>query len=848
MNFNDPNEFSSSPGSSTPGDETENQTLTIPDEDIDLSDSDDNDLVEGGGTLMEIDGDDLTTQSVASVRSGEGSSTSSSDRLEAALRQAAKQAGTQGIDFDEHGDLTMEMADDEVTASFKPWVKQGTYKPTGVGDLTSRQDQENLNPFSPAFKANLKVSSGNDDDEEQTMDFTRAAGAILPSLPVGQGSLKTGRQSLGPSARRRSSVNRRRSSDENSLLEDETMDLTTAFGGIQQQEHPQLVNEDKTGSVDDDEELTMEFTSVFGGVMDRKSLHTPVVTDDIKEDDLSNQQLHEEAYRQARGSSAMDEEDMEMTMAVGGILEAITERTEPDDEDQTAAMGRTTAVGTILPSGLSVDDKTLAKRLMVLETDIGQPASSSFRPEPLSEGAITTNSCPPESADTLPPETTDIGSPSVATLHSRRNARKSISARRSITSESGSRHSTPLKKPRTPSKRLTPEPPRPTTPGKTPPSKNVTLRTGSPKKLFKAEIKRSVGTPKLSAPPQTFGTNITASTSLPSLMLTPQLRRTSGLGIDREGLGSPRLAALLDRRGSIGEKAEIFTPQGPVLSSVRFEDPRAMEQELDRERVEDERRESGRGIMQMEADIQDDNEEKDATANLRGMIESLTPKKNKLKGRKSLHVGAARGLLGKRPAELDQDEDDEPTPKRLKGRERSPVKNIKLPAPPSKVETTGRVIKPPRFSLGETVGNAQVNTPSSIDFPIDNDKATTPKDQKRFKDAELLSSATKPPTSFGVKLDGAALEAVEPFEEEDPIHLQEFLNMTSIRFMELTTTKRRYTAAPNALSEDSIRIDVLNRNSEVQGKNDRELESCVVAGACTVPMLELYQHVSLFRA
>ena len=305
MNFNDPNEFSSSPCSSTVGDEGENQSLTMPDEDIDSCDSDDNDLVEGGGTIMEIDGDDLTTHSVASARSLEGSTTSSSDRLEAALQQAAKQAGTQGIDFDEHGDLTMEMADDEITASFKPWAKQGICKPTGVGDLTSRQDQENLNPFSPAFKANLRSSGGSDDDEEQTMDFTRAAGAILPSLPVDQVPFNPGRRSLGPSARRKSGVNRRRSSGESSLLEDETMDLTTAFGEIRQIEHQHQANEDKSDSVNDDEELTMEFTSVFGGVIDRKSLPTLSVSNVSKGDDLANQQLHEEEYGHARFSSAM---------------------------------------------------------------------------------------------------------------------------------------------------------------------------------------------------------------------------------------------------------------------------------------------------------------------------------------------------------------------------------------------------------------------------------------------------------------------------------------------------------------------------------------------------------------
>jgi kinetochore protein Spc7/SPC105 len=58
--------------------------------------------------------------------------------------------------------------------------------------------------------------------------------------------------------------------------------------------------------------------------------------------------------------------------------------------------------------------------------------------------------------------------------------------------------------------------------------------------------------------------------------------------------------------------------------------------------------------------------------------------------------------------------------------------------------------------------------------------------------------------------------------------------MTSIRFMELTTTKRRHTVAPGASRESSAADD----------KDDLSLERCVVAGACTVPMLELYQHVS----
>ena len=68
--------------------------------------------------------------------------------------------------------------------------------------------------------------------------------------------------------------------------------------------------------------------------------------------------------------------------------------------------------------------------------------------------------------------------------------------------------------------------------------------------------------------------------------------------------------------------------------------------------------------------------------------------------------------------------------------------------------------------------------------------------------------------------------------------------MTSIRFMELTTTKRRHTVVPNALLEQSGKTANPGDDDLNAAKPDNELESCVVAGACTVPMLELYQHVS----
>ena len=882
MNFNNPDEFSSSPYSGA-SDDTGTQTFVTADEDSDSTSSDDNDLVQDE-TVTGVDGDDNTVHSTG------GSSTESSGRLEAALRQAANQAGTQGIDYDEHGDITMEMADDEVTAAFKPWMKKGKYVPQVVGDPSALQDQENLNPFSPAFKAN--VHRRDPEEEDATMEMTQAVGRIVPATEEAQASPKRRkRKSITGNNRRRSSAGRRRSSGDGSALGDETMDLTTAIGGIEQKQisAPGVDNLNQSG--DEDEELTMEFTSVIGGVVQPNNKHSSSM-----DDDLVNRQLFQDANRRESMESSNNEEDMDITFAAGGILPSITERTEPiEDQTQDMDVDITTIVGAILPEQLSSGNKAEAKILMEQESDVGQLSGSPFfgtpRQKPIGVGLSDERALPalranlPESLSTgnktevksLIEQETDVGqlsgspvfgtprqkpigvglsderalpahartmasetgSPSLTSSQARSQSKRLV-GRQSVTLKS--HQPTPVKKPSTPLKQSTPQMTRPTTPGKTPPSKKVSMRTSSPKKLFKAEIKEAKNapdsTPRREGPNPLFRKDLATGATTPSIVLKPRRRRSSGLGVDREGLGSPRVSALLDRRGSIGDNAKAFVAQGHSHGGVRFEDPQIMEQELDQERAEDERRESGRGILEAEADTQD-LEEKDHTANLKEMIERLTPQKKKLNGRKSLHVGAAKGLLGKRPAELDDEEDEDGTPKRLKGREGSPVKKVKLPAPPPKTATTGRMTRSSRLSLIETAGNAQACTPSGTVSPLKTN--TTAKDQSRFKDVELRSPAKV--QSFEEKLEAGTRDTAEPTEQEDRIHLQDFLNMTSIRFMELNTTKRRHTVVPNALLEQSAGKASIG-GDDADEKAGNELESCVVAGACTVPMLELYQHVS----
>ncbi|KAL2126163.1 hypothetical protein VTI74DRAFT_1578 [Chaetomium olivicolor] len=333
-------------------------------------------------------------------------------------------------------------------------------------------------------------------------------------------------------------------------------------------------------------------------------------------------------------------------------------------------------------------------------------------------------------------------------------------------------------------------------------------------------------TPRSPPKSRLFHQDPSTGLSTPRVVLTPQGRRLSGVGADRPGLGSPRVAEIFKRRESIGEAATGFVPSQPsnLRRNVAFADPRELEAEVDRERQDELEKEDSRSVSEREVNSSQDDRE--MVPNIREMIQRLSPKKNPLRGRKSLHVGSALGLLGKRPAELDDDDDSElDGVKRLKGHQGSPVKNIRLQSPPSKAETTtGRKTRPsirPTESLD--VDNV---TPTVASTP---QRGTTPRSQGRFRTV----NDDQPTSTFNLEDTGSVDEAeVQHDDDGERIHLQDFLNMTSIRFMELTTTKRRHTVAASASRESSA----------ADSKDDLSLERCVVAGACTVPMLELYQH------
>jgi len=554
----------------------------------------------------------------------------------------------------------------------------------------------------------------------------------------------------------------------------------------------------------------MEFTSVFGGIQARQARQptrnvTSVLTSSAEEE-----------------ANDMDGDgDMEMTTALGGILRSASELQTIDEDDETNE-DVTMAFDGITQQSKGNDSRTLNDFAGVPD-EVTKPRlrSASARKTRLSMGATATGSPmvfdSPSSRSREVMKNRQTSTPSKAA-----RITSSISTPVSDKSKLGK---IPAKRTTTPQKQMTPQGVRPTTPGKTPLSTNLTMRIASPKRLFQDELVNS------SKP---SGHGFTESSGLASTAVQPSLTNKMVSGLNGPGirLGSPKLAALLDRRVSIGDRADVFVAQTYADRGVRFEDPRALYIQVSKEQEEDERRESGQFILEQEADAE--MEDRDSITTLKERIESMTPKKNKLKGRKSLAPGGAKGLLGKRPLELDE-EDEDGTPLALKHRSMTPVKKIKLTGPPSKQETTGRQPPSTRQTLGGISANDRLTTPS-LESPSNLQTATTPKSQGRFKDAEALPSARKPLPTLGKEVELDKAELNETPDAKENIQLQDFLNMTSIRFMELNTTKRRHTIAPG------IGSTALTEEGEVD--QDKLFEEAVVAGACTVPMLELFQHVS----
>lgn len=645
MNLHNLDDFSSSPDSDN-SDCTGRQNFMTPEKEGESSNSDD-DSVEDESTLTGINVDEVTAQSNGA------SSTGSSGKLDEALRQAAAHAGTQGIEYDENGDITMEMADDEVTMAFQPWMNRGNNILQVMPDPLTLQDKENVDPFSEAFKTNV-LENIPSDDAEKTMDFTHAVGAILPphQEELCASPISKPRKSVN-GGRWRSSGASRSSSDDGSVFSDETMDLTTAIGGIQKKEPAveQAGRVTNSRPADVYKELPNEPSSVMeAGEGPREDIQASPISHRGKSSSKGRRRSSLARRRSSGDGSVFGDVTMDFTMAVGGI-----QKNKPMFDPKTA-------IPTLDEESITRDEELTMEIASVVE------------------------------------------------------AAKGLIGKRSL--ELDDEDSTP---------------------------RRVKGREGSP-------IKKAQGSAPLS---RAIKQNSYDSAHVDEVDRTMEL--THAIGSILPSREEPHTSARYNRR-------------------------------------------------------------------------------------KSAILGAAKGLLGRRPVELDED-DEESTPRGLKGKERSPIKQIRLPAPPTKTETTGRGTRSGRLALIDSP-KKDASTPSK-GSPMKRSGKLTPINRPRFKGVESSPSPNKPLMSFNQRLVAGIEPFVTPPVEDDHIRLQDFLNLTSIRFMELTTTKRRLTVAPGGKLESDPKPPATGAGFSSSAEQASEFESSVVAGVCTIPMLELYQHVSL---
>lgn len=240
----------------------------------------------------ESEDDEDATANLGTTPDTEDSSQSSA-RLDAALRQAFEQAGTQKLDFDDDGEMTMEMADDEITASFKPWARKAAEAQEPARSSSPARSEADDDMSMDVTRAIGRIveqpdeqSSDMEDDTGMSMELTMPLGSIqamAAKAPANRRkSLKRRVSAVEPSqgspakkpASRRTSLRNRRKSEE-PPADDATMDLTMAIGGIKGNVPVENHGDDRRssmGSVAMDE--TMDFTMAVGSI---KTTPAPVV-------------------------------------------------------------------------------------------------------------------------------------------------------------------------------------------------------------------------------------------------------------------------------------------------------------------------------------------------------------------------------------------------------------------------------------------------------------------------------------------------------------------------------------------------------------------------------------------
>jgi len=805
MNFNNPDDLESSmiSGSSdVSGSEGEEE-----------GDSEDEDE-DATGTAMSLD---MGDNSLLSTTDSDAS-TSSSARLERNLREAANTAGTRGIEYDEAyeedlGDESMEIAGDEVTNAFRPWAQRHADE-EDEPILSAALDQENVNPFSPAFQASaanmLKPrystiqeegeEEDEEDDQDMSMDVTRAVGGILQartnnleSSPMdGDGTMdftqvvgkingNTQAQSPTRSAKKRrmstteagspgfsvvQQSKRRRSSMARSSMGDETMDLTMAIGGVQESGSPaktdrrrSVARRRSSGVASEADEATMDFTQAIGGIhgSKRESLHS------LGEDeDLS----------------------MELTTAFGGVQAA--ERAAAEELPSTPQEPGS-------PAALAVAANTTPKDQERFRDVPDSGARKSLTPVLQKEASRSAEK--PASAKASSVRTRKSSSPAKSSPVRQKAEVRQLRLTRSATKE-----------------------------------KPVALSKGSPLKnevsypdlpSLDVPILETESTPQQSTPVQeTEQVESESRAQLFAVLQDPQLSPSVEKQLrstpvkHAPKVETPLVSASPQRKSHSPRRALTPKLATPEPLSTKAATPKSTTPK----------------VATPKAATPKASTTKTATPKT-ATPKAATPKTGKTGGSTTPKTASAK----KHISSTLHASTNPSTPQETQGtlEHATPVQ-----------QTTPRARAAPEGSLKEATRLADsiklMSTPRKETLKALTPKKHTPKKQVSPMKRPTPAGKPTPKTRSGAQKSPAQqlsedIFNLQPTVEKQQVRLQDFLDAASIRFMDLTTTKRRMTYAPTPSKRRRSNADEI-------AETEVTLESAVVAAACTEPEKELFSH------
>lgn len=923
--------------------------------DVDEEEDDDGEYdseLDEESTAMSLDAGDNT------VQSEETESTDSS--LTARLRQASEMAGTRGIDFDEHGgnhddneedvdengDMSMEMVTQEVTHAFKPWAQQSYGPPPMAKNIIALQDQENINPFSPAFRHAYsdrkpqgvpstvgeetepgsedmsmditravggilpptqpqfdqdvdndmsmditraiggilnppsqqqlgrvqEVDHDQDDNNDMSMDMTRALGGILPPCSANDdtqdlgdetmdftqaignivqpqqtraqqprsamkrrlsttddGSPHTTKPPVQPPQRRtvaQVSAKRRRSSAQRLSLGDATMDFTMAVGGIQRQPSP--VKEDRRASLRRRrssamssfiDEQTMDFTTAIGGIREAPAL---LIQDALQEDDGTTKN---EELSNALAHQATTPEPQSPSTPKAHLSPAKTEvPTTPPREGHFREAEDQSAKKLLTPMfekqvGNSAVKDSAGSRKLSPRKNIASPDKSPARPQRISalqqrekEVISTPRSDVPTSSRKSPTSArTRAGSNQLSATSP---SEPYVPARKSPSSARKRRQSVA---------HIVPE----TNASSEPSAEEETTQSFSPPHDHEMPdaIVGDVVYPTLPIPEAMPSPVQTVQQPL----VTPHLTNTHTVS----EAGSPRPISIGTPEQIDLESANPTSPSvDKQIRSSPFKKAMTPQQQATPE------------VMPLHTpqQLRSSSTRQSATpqqTRSSSMKKSATPRQ--------LQSSPVRSALTPQQAESSP-LTSVPTPQQAQGSTVTPQQQPasqelavtpQQPAPTSEEQSRAfsnsiRLMSTPRKDTGTTPlkrlrGMTPMKSPAK--------KAITPRKMATPK----MKTPQAAPTSTMAELAGQQLAqelfaATKTGQQIPKIKLNDFLDMAGIKFMDLALpTKRRFTVAPTSSTPSRHQGD--DSSTELL-----ELESAIVAGACTMPMLDLFQH------